>query len=358
MKVTIREVAKAANVSIGTVSRVLNGHPSVNADCAERVHLAVSSMKYKKLRQRTSQADMGSLDGKSIAMVLLGMDRSLESLPSVAAAIQSSESALVSQGASALLVSVPDPTQLPAVLRREHIDGLILKGALQGDLRAACSEDLLNRLDEVPSVWLLGRPPGFGGDVVNPNDMRMGELAAWYLAQRGHQRVAFLNPKADHMLMQLRQVSFEWHAAKLGLDVQKYLGEVSRSSSFPLKPIQGVERVQQLVDALLASPKRPTAVFVPADSIAVMVYRALAVRGLTVGKDLSVLSCNHELPLLTGLYPALTSIAVHADEIGRRAVSQLSSRLLGTAEKSLVEIQLEPELIEGNSVSLLREERE
>jgi LacI family transcriptional regulator len=356
MKVTVREVAKAAKVSVGTVSRVLNGHQSVSPDAVDRVHMAVSSMKYKKLRQREPQSQSGSLEGKCIAMVLLGMDRSLESLPSVAAAIQSSESALVSQGATALLVSVPNPEQLPTVLRRERLDGLILKGALQGNLRAACSSELLSRVDELPSVWFLGRPAGFGGDVVNSNDTRIGELAAQYLASRGHRNVAFLNPKPDHMLMQIRQMSFEWNAQKLGMEVRRYLGETHLETNFPLKPIQGPERVQRLVDNLLASPNPPTAVFVPADSIAVMVYRALAERGLRVGEDLSVISCNHEIPLLCGLYPSLTSIAVHAYEVGQRAVAQLSDRLFGVAAKGSVELQLEPDLVEGDSVTLLEKE--
>ncbi len=356
MKITVREVAKAAKVSVGTVSRVLNGHPSVDPDSAGRVHEAVSSMKYKKLRQREPRATSGTLDGKCIAMVLLGMDRSLELLPSVAAAIQSSEAALVSQGATALLVSVPNPAQLPAVLKREQLDGLILKGALQGNLRAACSSELLARVDELPSVWFLGRPAGFSGDAVNANDMRIGELAAQYLAAKGHRRVAFLSPKPDHMLMQIRQMSFEWHAQKYGLEVRRYLGNEHIEIDFPLKPIQGTESVQQLVDDLLADHERPTAVFVPADSIAVMVYRALAERGLRVGDDLSVISCNHEIPLLSGLYPSLTSIAVRAYEVGQRAVAQLSAKLLGTTEKGRVELQLEPDLIEGDSVALLREE--
>jgi LacI family transcriptional regulator len=112
--------------------------------------------------------------------------------------------------------------------------------------------------------------------------------------------------------------------------------------------------VLPLVDQALALRSRPTALFVPADSIAVQVYRALAMRGIAVGQTMSVLSVNHEHPLLDSLFPRLTTIDIHAGEIGRRAVELLFWRLEHpeAAESSL---HLTPTLVPGESVAPITE---
>jgi DNA-binding LacI/PurR family transcriptional regulator len=94
-------------------------------------------------------------------------------------------------------------------------------------------------------------------------------------------------------------------------------------------------------------------VFVPADCIAAMVYRACVRRGLQIGQDLSLISCNNELPLLTGLYPEITTIDICAEQIGRQAVQQLIWRL-AHRDSPNVAVSVEPRLVEGMSVAKIR----
>ena len=112
--------------------------------------------------------------------------------------------------------------------------------------------------------------------------------------------------------------------------------------------------VQGLVDRILKSRQRPTALFAPDDSIGAMTARALAARGLALGRDMSLLSCNNESSLLVGIYPSLATIDVHAHEIGRRAVDQLAWRLTHR-DATCVDIGLEPSLIRGASIRKLSE---
>src|SRR5205823_7350510 len=126
---------------------------------------------------------------------------------------------------------------------------------------------------------------------------------------------------------------FTWHARRAGADVTAVLGRPTDEWELPLRPVDQVGLVAGLVDELLraADPLRgypgPTAVFVPGDSVTAMVYRALAERGLRVGRDLSLVSCNYEPSLLSGLYPTPTTIDIHAERIGRLAVDQLAWQL-------------------------------
>ena len=83
-----------------------------------------------------------------------------------------------------------------------------------------------------------------------------------------------------------------------------------------------------------------------------MVYRILARCKIQVGKDISPISCNNELPLLAGLYPEVTTIDVCAEQIGRQAVEQMIWRL-DHPESPPVSVSLQPRLVEGMSVTRL-----
>lgn len=353
--ITIRHVAESASVSIGTVSRVLSGDPTVLPENAERVRRAVDTLKYRPLRRRNGAAssatpsDGGSLKGANIALLLLGLDRSLASLPSVAEAIHGIEASVSEAGANLLLADVPMADRVPPVLERQRVDGVILKGALQGRWMDQLTPELSTHLRGVPSVWFLGRPDGGWGDVVQSDDLQVGRLAAEHLMERGHRTLAFLNPKPNQVTFLRRQAAFVAYAEAGGASVQKFVGG-GDGWHLPLRTVKEVDAVQGLVDALVASSPRPTAVFVPGDSVAVMVYRALYVRGLTVGRDLSVISCNNETPLLAGLYPQLTTIDIHAEAIGRRTVDQLAWRMTHRGQPAN-DVALEPSIVEGESVA-------
>ncbi len=347
---TVKDVAKAADVSFGTVSRVLNGEPNVAAETTERVLEAIQNLNYSRNRRQKSAPEGKLLFKKNIAMLLLGMDRSLEKLPSVSQGIHGAESALAVAGASVLLSDLPLADRLPGFLLRRQVHGVLAKGALQAQLISNADSKLISRLRELPMVWFLGRPQKADwGDVVESNNSAVGSLAAEYLLSRGHKRIAILDPKPDHVTIGQRNASFIWHATQNGASVENVFGEAA-DWSLPLKTVDDVELVDKLVGRLLKLRNKPTAVFTPADCIAAMVYRACARRGLQIGKDLSLISCNNELPLLTGLYPQVTTIDICAEQIGRQAVEQLIWRM-NHRDSPNISVSVEPRLVEGMSVA-------
>jgi LacI family transcriptional regulator len=352
MPITVKDVAVSAEVSLGTVSRVLNGDPSVSSDVRQRVRQAVETLGYRRLRSRGRNHVTAPLKGRNIALVMLGMDRSLVELPSVAVAIHGVEAALKELGANLLLVDIPRADQLPSALARNRIDGLLLKGALQGGLLQNGNPALLERLGQIPTVWFLGKPDGAWGDVVQSNDRSVGQMAAQHLWDHGHRQLAFLSPKPGQTTFSQRQAEFEWHACRLGAQVVNVLGQDS-DWQLPLLPVDTVASVDGLVDQLLSLPNRPTGVFVPGDAVSAMVYRAFAKRGLQIGREMSLISCNNEATLLTGLYPNPATIDIHASSIGRRAVDQLIWRL-GHWDAPQNDIGIEPTLIQGESVARVK----
>lgn len=126
---------------------------------------------------------------------------------------------------------------------------------------------------------------------------------------------------------------------------------------FPLKAVDGVSLVQRLTDAVLINKPRPTAIFTPADSIAVLVYRSLAIRGVEVGREISLISCNNEVPLTAGLYPALTTVDIRARAVGSRAVDLLKWRIKAGVTEPSIELMTEPVLLLRDSVTRVSERR-
>ena len=250
-----------------------------------------------------------------------------------------------------LIANVPAVDRVPDVLLRQRIDGVILKGALQGNLAAQANPELLRRLAELPAVWVLGRPAGCGGDAVGVNDMLVGQLAAEHLLAHGHRRLAFISPKPSQVTLQRRQASFTFFAEHAGAKVKAYLGR-EQDWKFPSPAIEHVELVQGFVDQMLKDRQRPTAVFAPDDSVGAMVARALSARKLAIGRDISLISCNNERSLLMGIYPAVTTLDVHAHDIGCRAVDQLAWRI-AHRDQAWADIGLEPTLVAGASVAAL-----
>lgn len=348
---TILDVARKAKVSAGTVSRVINRHPAVAAEIAERVRRAIEALDYSPRQRKASLAALNPLERKNILLLMLGMDRSLAALPVVASAIHGVEAALGAAQAQLLIADLPHADRVPDVLRRKRIDGVILKGALQGNLVERVDPALMSALQKLPLVWILGRPFGFTGDVVQVNDTIVGQLAAEHLVSRGHRRLAYISPKPSQATLMRRQAGFMFFAQQVGATVRSYLGD-DRDWSFPSPAVESVDLVQGLVDRLLKEKQRPTAIFAPDDSVGAMVAKTLTARGIRIGRDISLMSCNNEQPLLMGIHPALTTIDVHAHEIGRRAVDQLAWRLTHR-DMTSVDIGLEPQLIEGDSVAAI-----
>lgn len=347
--VTVHDIAKKANVSVGTVSRALHRHPSVSAENLDRVQQAVAALNYAPRQRRAAMSDLNPLENKNVLLLLLGMDRSLAALPVVAAAIDGVEQAVSAAKAHLLIATLPNADRVPDAFLRKRIDGVILKGALQGDLFGRTEPELRAQLNDRPVVWVLGRPRGFGGDVVQANDLVVGQRAAEHLIAHGHRRLAFVSPKPRQVTLERRQAGFTFFAEQAGATVKDYLG-ADRNWTFPSPAIDNVAAVQGLVDKLLKERTPPTAIFAPDDSVGAMTAQALAVRGLQAGRDISLISCNNERSLLTGIHPTLTTIDIHAHEIGRRAVDQLAWRMTHR-EQTSIDIGLEPTVVEGASVA-------
>lgn len=355
-RATITEVAKAAGVATGTVSRVFNNHADVHEDIRARVHAAAAKLGYVRLRQRKrSRAGGDRSKTGNIGVVCFGMEDALVHLPVVSTALQGIERSLSAEGRSVLFANIPDGERVPPFLTDDHVSGLILKGPNQGTIPAAAKSELVRSINRYPHVWLMGRPLNARGDHVNFSTLQAGQLVAEHLHEKGHRRVAFFNPKPGQVQFEQLKAAFYIATNQFGLEYSLLEAPPPDKRVWPLPAITLLDNVRDLIEKWAAIPakKRPTALFVPSDRTAVQLYSILNQMGLHVAKDVSVISCNNEESLVMNLHPAVTTVDVQADLIGHLTVDQLSWRVEHPEIDQDIQVLVTPSLVVRDSVAQL-----
>ena len=355
--ITVVDVARSAGVAVGTVSRVLNHHPNVNDAARVSVLKAAQQLGYKRIRnhRRNGSGPQAPTAKGNIGVVFFGMEDALVHLPVVSAALHGVEGALSARGENLMLANIPRGDSVPAFLRDRGVVGLILKGPNQGQLPRAAASALIAAIERFPHVWLMGRLHNARGDHCNFDADSAGQLAAAHLHAQGHRRIAFLNPKPGHTQFEKLQRGFVDAASRLALDATVLEVAPPATLAWPLPATTLDQNVRLLIDrwARLSVATRPTALFVPSDRTAVQLYGGLRERGLRIARDVSVISCNNETSLVSGLNPLLTTIDVHAETVGQRAVEQLDWRIAHPDEPRTMQVLVEPQLVVRNSVRRL-----
>lgn len=350
MKVTMRDVAQDAGVAIGTVSRVLRDDPTVQAYLSKKVLHSARSLDYQRLRRERGATSSHPLRGKTIGIMLLGMGPSLAASPLVGMALDGVRRELSGEEALLQILDIPDPSKPNASLERSRVDAWLVKGSNVGNIWKESHPSIRKRLQSRQCVWFHGKPEGANGDYVGTDETTVGDMAAEALAETGHQQVAFITTRREQRLLKQREIGFKAGCRKRGLRCHILAASVDEQS-FPLEKPDDLPRMKGLLERLHRLKPRPTAAFVPADSLAILLYQAINAMGWAAGRDLDVISANGEWPLIVGLNPALTTVNIESEQIGSRAVQQLASRFTQSEKSPDRQFLLTPRLHLGGSLS-------
>jgi len=155
-----------------------------------------------------------------------------------------------------------------------------------------------------------------------------------YLVNQGHERVGFVTWISPAVSMEHRKLGYLQAMRERGIEPENDLiCQVQGYPTIDLTPLRDY----------LSSENRPTAIFAANDQIAIALYRAAALVGLSIPNDLTVLGFDN-LDLTPHLDPPLTTIAQPFSKIGQVAVELLLNRIRGEAGY-LQQATLAPELI-------------
>jgi DNA-binding LacI/PurR family transcriptional regulator len=325
-RLSVIDVAAAAQVSIGTVSRVINGNPAVLPANVEAVRRAMEALGYRPAAPENRRGRRRpALRPPRVALLLMGdydltwmTDRS----PVYSYVMHGMQAAFAEQGCDLVIRHLPTHAALGALLRHQELDGALLFGPEPADAPPA-------ELARVPAVWVMGWPRRFTGDRVLPNHRHIGMLAAEHLLAAGQRVCGFLGWDLS------RAGALAYDGAQRGLAFGAALAAGGgRMIAVPQEGLHDRQRnrtnevlLGQRLAELFDQREPPTALFLAMDVYAPSVYRFLQARGLRPMRDVQVVTCNNEQPFLAGLDPAPAVIDLHAADIGRRAAERLRWRI-------------------------------
>ena len=112
-KATITDVAKAAGVATGTVSRVFNRHADVNEEIRQRVLNAANELGYVRLRQRKATRSSSNQKQGNVGIVCFGMEDTLIQIPIISRAVQGVEHRLSGMGRNLMIANIPRGDRVP-----------------------------------------------------------------------------------------------------------------------------------------------------------------------------------------------------------------------------------------------------
>jgi DNA-binding LacI/PurR family transcriptional regulator len=322
---TIQDVARAAGVGVGTVSRVLNESPLVSDATRARVQEVIDDLGYRP----SSLARALSLGRTStVAVIVPHFTRPsvVERLRGLAEIVKGSEYELV-------LFDVENPEQreerFVMASRADRAAGLVI-------VSLSADPDEIDRMAalSVPAVFLDRHVEGLPD--VHIDDLAGGRKATEHLLGLGHRRIAFVGDddraglgftSSDDRLAGYRRA-----LAGAGVDFDAALTRVGPPTR---------EAAHRLTADLLELDSPPTAVFAVSDLQAFGVIEAARERGLDVPADLSVMGFDD---IDVSVYLGLTTVRQPLYESGRIAAEMLLD-LLGGTDDPPAGVELPTELV-------------
>jgi LacI family transcriptional regulator len=295
------DVARLAGVSHQTVSRVINGHPSVRPDTRERVLRAMRELDYRPnaMARGLASRRSGVLGVVSFDTILFGPASTLLGIERAARA--------AGYGVSVVAIERVDRTGVLTgveALANQGVDGTII---IAPQMEAAAA---LHSLPAgMPAVAVHAGPDG-GLPAVSVDQVAGARLAVAHLLECGHDTVWHVAGPGDWI--EARDRVAGWRSA---------LEDAGRA----VPPVLGGDwsaRSGYAAGVALADQADVSAVFTANDHMAMGLLRALQERGVHVPGDISVVGFD-DIPEAEFMIPPLTTIRQDFDEVGRRSIALL-----------------------------------
>lgn len=318
MKVTIRDVARAAGVSPSTVSRALNGKGRMRPETRERILRIAREMGFRPNPLAKGLAtSVNFCIGAAIDARHLPIKRSF-----YGAVLEGIEEVLDREGYQ-LAFSVARDRGIPRCVAEGRVDGLILMGT---DIPPELVEELRGRL---PLVLVDHHLPGV--DAVVSDNVGGARAAVEHLIGHGHRRIAFVvetlsDPNFRERLRGYRE-ALESHGIAFDEELVFVGGRRPDSARFAM-------------GRFLRMGDPPTALFGANDHMAIGAMKVLREAGLEVPGDVAVVGFD-DGDLAPHMVPPLTSVHVSRREMGRAAARRLLALLRGPAEPRLITLRTE-----------------
>jgi DNA-binding LacI/PurR family transcriptional regulator len=330
MRVSIKDIAKAAGVSHPTVSRALSDSPLISEETKARIQRLAQEMGYSP---NALARGLVTRQTYSVGVVVTTIAD-----PFVAEIVQGIEATAHDYGYTVILCnseSTPE-REIAAVemLHAKRVDGVIVTASRVGALYLEYLEQiggpivLINNHNEESGRYTFS---------VSVDNRHGGRLAAEHLAQLGHRRIAYVAGPANHSSDLDRLAGYRQALVEGGIEPDPALVVPGNG-----RPDGGEAALQ----AILALDPRPTAVFCYNDMTAIGLIHAAQQAGLSIPQDVAVVGFD-DILFASYLYPPLTTIAQPKVEMGQRAMHMMLSLITAReeSEEDLANVVVQGKLI-------------
>ena len=314
MAVTIKDVAALAGVSPSTVSRTCKDNPSISRETKEKVRKAMLQLGYEPNFQASNLASQNS---KTIGIILPPSARETFENPFFLETIRGiSQFCNGRQYISTIVTGQNSEELLGAIrtmVRSGQVDGFVM-------LYSKADDAIIEYLNEEGILYVLvGKAQQFANLTIyiDNDNVLAGKEATDYLYDLGHRKIAYLGSESIKLFSADRKTGYQLSLLQHELPMEKkYVIEVNDVYLDECVPLL----------EMMKSEDHPTAIVVSDDILAVSLERVCIQCGLSIPKDLSIISFNDSLfARLT--HPPLTSIDVNSCQLGIEAASQLINHI-------------------------------
>jgi len=333
---TIKDIAKKAEVSVATVSKVMNGYDDIGEVTKAKVLKIIKENNYRP------NANAQSLrTNKSFLVGLFFKDHQDSGVkhPFFRGIISGLEERLLENNYDMILFSANWEDQFSYLEKCQfrNVDGAILMGVPKDDPKLP---ELLKA--KIPSVFIdLDISDAKASYIISDNEKGARE-AVRHLAELGHQKIAVIEGEEITIPTQKRLAGYKAEMKAQNLEIKDdwiIQGRFSVDGG-----IKAMEKILKLED-------RPTAIFCMGDEIAVGAMQTIKEAGLNVPDDFSIVGFD-DIEISQYLNPALTTIRQQKDEMGIEAANMVLEMINNPEKKVEAEI-IDTEFVLRNSTKKL-----
>ena len=346
--VTLKVIAKEAQVSIGTVSRVFNNHTNVTEEVRQRVLKAATQLGYFSSTGQESRFYDTNRALKEIGFLFCSIvwSEGIVTNPFWSHILHGVESEASKSNIKVTYRSISSLQNTPDVLLTTiyemKLGGILLVGPAEPE-----TIQLLQSTG-IPLVLVDNYLPKT--DAVLGNNFAGARAAVEYLIEMGHRHIAFIGgpilagtrPLSKVYTIERRAEGYRMALLDAGIPVSYELYE-----SANLSTDQGYEACKRLLTRAMPF----SAIFCANDEMAIGAMKALREAGLRVPDDVSLVGFD-DIDLVDHLVPALTTVHVDKEVLGSIALKRLLS-LMSSPDTVSVSSILDVELVIRDSVKRL-----
>jgi len=307
-KVSMDDVAKLAEVSKATVSKVFNNDESISQATRNKVLEAAKKFDY---RPSLIPGALKTRKTKAIGLILPNVMN-----PFFPGIIKGVEDVAVESGYMVIFCNSDERLKKEALyfqmFEDRWVDGIIISG-VTGKSRE--EKEYIQRLHKkgIPVVFIDREIESYFTSVVMIDNGGAAFKGTEHCLDLGHKRIGFISASLDIKIFTDRFKGYQKALEENGIEFDQ---------SLVIEGNQTIQSGKEATKQLLSLDDPPTAIFAVNDLIAIGVLKEIQERGLKVPEDISVIGFD-DIPLASLVNPALTTIAQPIYEIGREAVNLL-----------------------------------